>query len=60
MKRNVVDVSEVIGRITLTAHVNKIELKNTRRAMWRLRISMWIMHFAAFVGGWNAAEKDWE
>lgn len=60
IKEKSIDVGEVISRITLTARINRVELKKARRSFLRLRLSMWIMKLAAFVGGWDAAEEYWE
>lgn len=51
-----IDLNDLMERITVTARVANVDLRGKRRFYWRLRASLWLFHLAGWVGGWLAEE----
>ena len=64
MSKGVIDVDKIVGDVmrglTVTARANHVELKNKRRAHFRLWLSLNLLNLAAWVGGWVSERGEWE
>jgi len=64
MSKAMIDVDKVVrkvmGGLVVTARVNHVELKNKRRAHFRLWLSLNLMNLAGWVGGWVSERGEWE